>query len=211
MRPAALHLPGLAGLPGLLLVQLLQPVLLTAVSLPARAATDTGHTSVGAVFRCEPAPGSPSVAVYSDQPCPRGQPVHTQDPRTRDQQRAAAERAQDEARWAQGMARQRAQDERLHAARPQAQPSVIGKEKVDITRNARSQALREADCVLLAGVPSSREGDGRGLGGLRVRVPSKSQGRPLRRPEPLHRFAVPLPASGEETGERGSVRCEVRR
>ncbi len=148
MRPAALHLP---GLPGLLLVQqLLLPGLLTAVTLPARAATDTGHTSVGAVFRCEPAPGSPSVAVYSDQPCPQGQPVHTQDPRTRDQQRAAAERAQDEARWAQGMARQRAQDERLHAARPQAQPSVIGKEKVDITRNARSQALREAELRRMA-------------------------------------------------------------
>lgn len=139
-------------------VHLLLPSLLTALTLPAGAAADVVRTGAAPVFRCDPAAGSQSLAVYSDQPCPKGQAVHTQDPRSREQQQAAAARAQEEGRWAQGMARQRLQDERRTAAQPQRQPSVIGKEKVDIAGNARSQALREAELRRMARPHHHRHG-----------------------------------------------------
>lgn len=126
---------------------------LTALSpWAAFASTDAARAVAPStsVFRCEPAPGSASVAVYTDQPCPRGQSIEAQDARTSQQRMAAAARAREEGRWAESMARQRQRDERAMASQQQRQPSVIGREKVDISRSARSDALRDAELRRMA-------------------------------------------------------------
>lgn len=109
-----------------------------------------------AVYRCPAPPGSASLAVYSDQPCPNGQvsqAIDAQDDRSNQQRQAARARAREEAQWADKMTRQRHQEERLQAAQQQRQVAVMGREQVDISRNARSDALREAELRRMARPP----------------------------------------------------------
>ena len=126
------------------------PVFLGAVH--TCAFVDAAHATAApsTVFRCEPPSGSPSAALYTDQPCPKGQAVQAQDARSREQQREAQARAREEGQWADSMARQRQREERALATQQQRQPSVIGREKVDISRNPRSDALRDAELRRMA-------------------------------------------------------------
>jgi len=118
----------------------------------ADAAVDAARASPPAtmVFRCEPAAGSDSLVLYTDQPCPTGRALDAQDRRSREQQQQAVARTREEGRWAEAMARQRRQAEGLRASEQQRQPTVIGREKVDISRTARSDALRDAELRRMA-------------------------------------------------------------
>ena len=113
----------------------------------------TASLQAATVYRCPAPPGSASLAVYGDQPCPKGQAIDAQDERSSQQQHAAKARAREEARWANQMARQRQHDERAQAAQAQRQAAVMGRERVEISRTARSDALREAELRRMARPP----------------------------------------------------------
>ena len=111
---------------------------------PALAAAATAES----VFRCSPSLGSGGAVLYTDQPCPQGhlqQPLQALDSRSAAQAQAAQAQVREQGQWANAMAQQRHREEGRLAAQAQRRPTVIGREQVNISRSARSDAQRQAE------------------------------------------------------------------
>ena len=100
------------------------------------------------VYRCSPSAGSSAAVLYTDQPCPQGhlqQTVQALDSRSTAQTQAAQAQVREQGQWANTMAQQRRREEGRLADQAQRHPTVIGREQVNISRSARSDALRQAE------------------------------------------------------------------
>lgn len=102
------------------------------------------------VFRCTPPADRPGSVLYTDQPCSGGVALQALDGRSKAQAQAAQARVHQESQWVQAQAEQRRREALQHAALAQRQPTVMGRQQVDISPQARRDALREAELRRLA-------------------------------------------------------------
>ena len=115
---------------------------------PSAATAPDAAAPLVPVYRCSPSAGSSAAVLYTDQPCPQGyrqQTVQALDSRSTAQTQAAQAQVREQGQWANTMAQQRRREEGRLADQAQRHPTVIGREQVNISRSARSDALRQAE------------------------------------------------------------------
>ena len=115
---------------------------------PSAATAPAAAAPLVPVYRCSPSAGSSAAVLYTDQPCPQGyrqQTVQALDSRSTAQTQAAQAQVREQGQWANTMAQQRRREEGRLADQAQRHPTVIGREQVNISRSARSDALRQAE------------------------------------------------------------------
>lgn len=139
-----------AASPALLACALATGTAGAAVAAVPVSARDSAPKASTTVFRCTPSADRPGAVLYTDQPCPGGVALQASDTRTKAQAQAAQARVHQEGQWAQAQAEQRRREALQHAALAQRQPTVMGRQQVDISTQARRDALREAELRRMA-------------------------------------------------------------